>query len=201
MLISKWWEKWIYSNLCILMFHIGNVKNMSKVIYVLNHLFISGSCHLCWFCMAWFLLLGHRSCWKLPLCLAEPVPDGSEDGHALAKAGPMREAVNTSILIYLRRNQNKVNNKGCCEVLVFQPENRGMTLWETRGERGPLPLMEQSLEDCALWESGPHHSSFGRIFCQWEGLRLQLFTGISCLPFTGLDIFPRIWPDTEAKWN
>ncbi|KAF4799699.1 hypothetical protein TURU_052685 [Turdus rufiventris] len=27
-----------------------------------------------------------RSCWKLSSCLAEPIPDGCEDGHA--KVGP-----------------------------------------------------------------------------------------------------------------
>lgn len=46
------------------------------------------------------------SCWKLPSCLAEPIP-GSENGCAAGKAGPIRDSGITSVVTVFRRNQNK----------------------------------------------------------------------------------------------
>lgn len=44
-----------------------------------------------------------RSCWKLPPCLAEPIPDGLKMDMLLAKVGPIREVGTTSVITYLKR--------------------------------------------------------------------------------------------------
>ena len=42
-----------------------------------------------------------RSCWKLPLCVIEPMPAGSKTGPLLAKAKP----ISASVITYLRRKK------------------------------------------------------------------------------------------------
>lgn len=41
-----------------------------------------------------------ENCSKLLLYLAEPIPEGSDDGHI---AGPIREVGNASVMTFLRR--------------------------------------------------------------------------------------------------
>jgi len=44
-----------------------------------------------------------RSCWKLPLCLMEPVPAGSKRDPLLGKAKPISNGGSTSEITYLKR--------------------------------------------------------------------------------------------------
>ena len=46
-----------------------------------------------------------RSCWKLPLCLIEPMPAGSKMDLLLAKAKPISDSGSASGITYLRRGK------------------------------------------------------------------------------------------------
>ena len=46
-----------------------------------------------------------RSCWKLPLCLTEPIPAGSEMDPLLDKAEAISNSGNASVVTFLRRKK------------------------------------------------------------------------------------------------
>ena len=46
-----------------------------------------------------------RSCWKLPLCSREPIPAGSKTDPPLAKAEPISDSGNASVITLLRRKK------------------------------------------------------------------------------------------------
>ena len=46
-----------------------------------------------------------RSCWKLPLCLTEPTPAGSKTDPPPAKAEPISDRGNASVITFLRRKK------------------------------------------------------------------------------------------------
>ena len=48
-----------------------------------------------------------RSCWKLPLCSreSEPIPAGSKTDPPLAKAEPISDSGNASVITFLRRKK------------------------------------------------------------------------------------------------
>ena len=46
-----------------------------------------------------------RSCWKLPLCSREPIPAGSKTDPPPAKAEPISDSGNASVIIFLRREK------------------------------------------------------------------------------------------------
>ena len=47
-----------------------------------------------------------RSCWKLPLCLIEPMPAGSKTDPLLAKAEPINDSGSASVITYLRKGKS-----------------------------------------------------------------------------------------------
>ena len=47
-----------------------------------------------------------RRCQKLPLCLIEPMPDGSKMDPPLAKAEPISDDGSASVIAYLRRGKS-----------------------------------------------------------------------------------------------
>ncbi|RMC18093.1 hypothetical protein DUI87_04972 [Hirundo rustica rustica] len=54
-------------------------------------------------------------------------------------------------------------------------------LWETCGERGPAPVLEQPvLEGLPTMEEWPMLQQSGEESCLWDGLALQQFTGSCC---------------------
>lgn len=55
-----------------------------------------------------------RSCWKLPPCPAETIPDGSKDRRA---AGPARDGGNTSVITFKKKSKQRL---GCS----FNPSQR-----------------------------------------------------------------------------
>ena len=46
-----------------------------------------------------------RSCQKLPLCLIEPMPASSKSNPPLAKAEPISNSGNASVIAYLRKGK------------------------------------------------------------------------------------------------
>ena len=46
-----------------------------------------------------------RSCWKLPLCLTEPIPGGFKMDPPPAKAKPISDSGNASVITFLRRKK------------------------------------------------------------------------------------------------
>jgi len=57
-----------------------------------------------------------RSCWKLLLCLVEPVPAGSKIDPLLAKDEPISKGSNASGTTYLRRGRT------CCGTAIEREE-------------------------------------------------------------------------------
>ena len=47
-----------------------------------------------------------RSCWKLPLCSREPIPAGSKTDPLPAKAKPISDSGNASVIMFLRRKKS-----------------------------------------------------------------------------------------------
>ena len=47
-----------------------------------------------------------RSCWKLPLCMTEPMPDGSKMDPPPAKSESISDSGSTSVITYLRRKKS-----------------------------------------------------------------------------------------------
>ena len=46
-----------------------------------------------------------RSCWKLPLCSREPIPASSKTDPLPAKAEPISDSGNASVITFLRRKK------------------------------------------------------------------------------------------------
>jgi len=53
-----------------------------------------------------------RSCQNLPLCQIKPVPAGSKTDPPLAKAKPISNSGNTSLITYLRKGRKKLRGEG-----------------------------------------------------------------------------------------
>jgi len=61
-----------------------------------------------------------RSCWKLPLCPIEPVPDGSKTDPLLVKTKPISEGGSTSVIMYLR------SGKSCWTTALAEERSESM---------------------------------------------------------------------------
>ncbi|TRZ12143.1 hypothetical protein HGM15179_014966 [Zosterops borbonicus] len=94
---------------------------------------------------------GHKdsSSRKLPPCAAKPIPDGSEDGHLLAKDGPMREVGNAFVK---EENQNKVTARE-------ESQNSKFTFAKLQSEFSPGVLLWHGL---VFGQQGGHKDSSSR---------------------------------------
>lgn len=51
-----------------------------------------------------------RSCWELPACPAEPIPGGSQRDVPPAKAGPIRDHGNASVITFKKKKLQHRSN-------------------------------------------------------------------------------------------
>ena len=93
-----------------------------------------------------------RSCWKLPLCLTEPMPASSRMDPLLAKAEPISNSGSAS-------GRTDLRGKPLCNKL--QPE-KGVRICERNNSADPQVSEEGGEEVLQAWEQRFPCSPWGR---------------------------------------